>query len=602
MASDLGQAYVQIVPSARGIKGSITEALGGEAGSAGTKAGGSIASKIKSVVIASGIGVAIGKSISEGAKLEQSLGGVETLYKSSADTVKKNAADAWKTAGLSANEYMEQSTMFAASLLQSLGGDTKKAAAYADMALVDMSDNANKFGTNIEDIQHAYQGFSKQNYTMLDNLKLGYGGTKTEMERLLKDASAISGQKYDISNLNDVYDAIHQVQKKLDVTGTTSKEAASTISGSFNSMKSSAKNLMGNLIIGGDINGSTKAFIDSAETFLIGNLAPAIGRIITSIPPMIIAAIPTLLASLQSIGTTIIAAISPGFEKIKPLIITLGIALSPLIIGLTAYAAALGLVKLQGLLYVAQLAIQNGVQIAAAAATNILAAAQAGLNAIMSANPIALIVIGLIALGAAIMVAWRKSETFRAIVKQLWTTVRTSFDFIRGKVVSVVQKIGATMATLKEKLFSPFQTAKEKIKGIIDKIKGLFPLKMGKLFSNIKLPHFKITGGKAPWGIAGKGVKPTIGINWYKTGGVFSDPSVIGVGEAGAEAVVPLDTFWNKMDNMSKSISNSLSNAKQGGIDTINIVLELDGEVIAKKSINYINGQTQRYGVSPLMV
>lgn len=136
---------------------------------------------------------------------------------------------------------MEQATSFSASLLQSLDGDTRKAAKYADTAIIDMSDNANKMGTNIEDIQNAYQGFAKQNYTMLDNLKLGYGGTKTEMERLLADASKISGQKYDISNLSDVYEAIHVIQGDLDITGTSAKEAATTLSGSFSAMKAAAR-------------------------------------------------------------------------------------------------------------------------------------------------------------------------------------------------------------------------------------------------------------------------------------------------------------------------------------------------------------------------
>ena len=158
------------------------------------------------------------------------------------------------------------------------------------------------------------------------------------------------------------------------------------------------------------------------------------------------------------------------------------------------------------------------------------------------------------------------------------------------------------MATVKDKLFSPFQKAKEKIKGVIDTVKGFFPLSMGKLFSNIKLPHFNISGGKAPWGIAGKGIKPTIGINWYKTGGVFSGPSVIGVGEAGSEAVVPLDAFWGKMDNMTNSINNNISNIPSQSAININVKLDADLETIAKKTIEYINGQTQRYGVSPLMV
>ena len=169
----------------------------------------------------------------KGLRWSKSIGGIDTLFKDSAEKVKKNAAEAYRTAGMSANQYMELTTSFSASLLQSLGGDTAKAADVADMAMTDMSDNANKMGTNMEDIKNAYQGFAKQNYTMLDNLKLGYGGTKTEMERLLADAEKITGVKYDINNLSDVYEAIHVIQGELDITGTTAKEASSTLSGSF---------------------------------------------------------------------------------------------------------------------------------------------------------------------------------------------------------------------------------------------------------------------------------------------------------------------------------------------------------------------------------
>lgn len=205
---------MQIVPSARGIKGKISEQLGSEGDSAGKMFGANMAGAIKGVIAAAGIGKAISASINEGAALQQSLGGIETLFKDSADKVKENAAQAFRTAGMSANEYMEMTTSFAASLLSSLGNDTDKAADVADMAMVDMSDNANKMGTSMELIQNAYQGFAKQNYTMLDNLKLGYGGTKTEMERLLADAQKITGIKYDINNLSDVYSAIHVIQEQ----------------------------------------------------------------------------------------------------------------------------------------------------------------------------------------------------------------------------------------------------------------------------------------------------------------------------------------------------------------------------------------------------
>ncbi len=178
------------------------------------------------------------------ADYEQLVGGVETLFKDNASTVENYANNAYKTAGLSANDYMETITGFSASLLQSLNGDTAKVAEVGNMAVTDMADNANKMGTDMSLIQNAYQGFAKQNYTMLDNLKLGYGGTKEEMQRLLSDAQKITGIKYDINNLNDVYQAIHAIQGKLDITGTTAKEANTTIQGSVSAMKSAWTNLL----------------------------------------------------------------------------------------------------------------------------------------------------------------------------------------------------------------------------------------------------------------------------------------------------------------------------------------------------------------------
>lgn len=283
----LADAYVQIIPSAKGIKGKITQELGGEADNAGKSAGLSIATAIKGAIAAAGIGVALKASISEGANLQQSLGGIETLFKDSADKVIANAKNAYKTAGMSANDYMETVTSFSASLLQGLAGDTNKAADVADMALTDMSDNANKMGTSMELIQNAYQGFAKQNYTMLDNLKLGYGGTKTEMQRLLADAQKLTGVKYDISNLSDVYEAIHVVQEEMDITGTTAKEAASTFSGSLASMKAAFSNVLGNLALGEDIKTAMEGLIQSVRIFLVDNLAPMIKNILSTLPDVI---------------------------------------------------------------------------------------------------------------------------------------------------------------------------------------------------------------------------------------------------------------------------------------------------------------------------
>ena len=320
MATELAKAYVQIVPSARGIKGSITNALSGEADAAGSSAGQSFGSKmmgtIKNVIVAAGIGKALSATIAEGAALEQSIGGIETLFKESADKVKQNAAEAYRTAGMSANEYMELTTSFSASLLQSVAGDTTKAADIADMAMQDMSDNANKMGTSMEDIKNAYQGFAKQNYTMLDNLKLGYGGTKTEMERLLADAQKITGVKYDINNLSDVYSAIHVIQEELDITGTTAKEAASTISGSFASMKAAFKNVLGQLTLGQDVGPALQALAQTVTTFLVGNLLPAVWNILSALPGALVTfiqtAVPQLVSTFMQFLTQMTASISAG--------------------------------------------------------------------------------------------------------------------------------------------------------------------------------------------------------------------------------------------------------------------------------------------------
>jgi hypothetical protein len=244
------------------------------------------------------------------ADYEQLTGGIETLFKDSADQMFKYADQAYKTAGMSANQYMETATSFSASLIQGLGGDTAKAAEYANMAITDMSDNANKMGTSMESIQFAYQGFAKQNYTMLDNLKLGYGGTKEEMQRLLKDAEKMPeamGRKFNLNNYADVVQAINVVQQHMGIAGTTAKEASSTISGSFNSVKASWSDLLTALV--GESEASTLSdmmpqFVESVKTFA-KNIMPVaktalegIVSLVTQLAPIIIAELPGLLQAI----------------------------------------------------------------------------------------------------------------------------------------------------------------------------------------------------------------------------------------------------------------------------------------------------------------
>ncbi len=511
----LGTAYVQILPSAEGIDGKLKEALGAPSTNAGKSAGmnigGAIGTYAKKFISAAAIGTAIKKSVEEGAKLEQSLGGVETLYKKHADLVIKNANKAYKTAGLSANEYMEQSTTFAASLLNSLGGDTKKAAQYADMAVKDMSDNANKFGTDIQSIQDAYQGFSKQNYTMLDDLKLGYGGTKSEMERLLQDAEKLSGKKYDISNLSDVYDAIHEVQKELGVTGTTAAEADKTISGSFNSMKAAAKNFFGALALGGkdiDLNGALSGLISSAGTFLFQNLVPTLLNVISLLPG---ALLDGLSQAVNGLSTAIIGFVDKAMSD--PSFLVSG-------------AKALGGI-LKGIIDNADQVFQALAKLFGAAVPKAL---MLGLKLIVD--------------GA--------GKMFNAIGTLLTSTLPKAFGLtslvsaIKSGASKAVSAAKTQFAKITNTITAPVRKAYNGIKSAIDKIKGVFhrtKLKLG-----IKIPHISVRGGKAPFGIGGKGHLPSFSVHWAAKGGIVDGATLIGAGEKGKEAIVPLDPFWKKLD------------------------------------------------------
>lgn len=312
---ELAKAYVQIVPSAEGIQGSISRIMGGEASSAGENAGTLLGTKLvgtlKKVIAAAGIGKMISDSLNLGGALQQSIGGVETLFKESADTVKAYAAQAYRTVGLSANDYMEQTTSFAASLLSSVSKDTNAAAQLANMAMVDMADNANKMGTDMASIQNAYQGFAKQNYTMLDNLKLGYGGTQAEMQRLLTDAEKLSGVHYELGNLADMYSAIHVIQTEMDITGTTAKEAAITLTGSFAAMKAATQNVLGDWSTGADLTAPMQALADTARTFLQGNLLPMIGNVLAGIPQLVYGLVPEVLQT----GTELVSSLAAGFAQ-----------------------------------------------------------------------------------------------------------------------------------------------------------------------------------------------------------------------------------------------------------------------------------------------
>ena len=271
------------------------------------------------------IGGLVKASIDQFAQYEQLAGGVETLFKDSSSVVSEYADNAYKTAGMSANEYMSTITGFSASLLQGLGGDTAKSAEIGNKAVQDMSDNANKMGTSMESVQNAYQGFAKENYTMLDNLKLGYGGTKTEMERLLVDAGKLSGMTYDIGNFSDVIEAIHVVQDEMGITGTTAKEASSTIEGSLNMTKSALTNLLTNMAFDdADFDGLIGNLVDSVSALgenllprveiILGGISEVISRLLPPIAEKIPGLLVQILPKLVEAGTNIISALINGIQ------------------------------------------------------------------------------------------------------------------------------------------------------------------------------------------------------------------------------------------------------------------------------------------------
>lgn len=415
MATELGQAYVQIMPSAKGISGMIKKQIQPEADSAGKIAGlelgSSMISAIKKAVAAAGIGTLFAKTISEGAALQQSLGGIETLFKDSADTVKNYANQAYKTAGVSANKYMENVTSFSASLISSLGGDTAKAAELANTAMVDMSDNANKMGTDMESITQTYQSLARGNFAMLDNLKLGYGGTKSEMERLMADAEKLTGEHYTVGDFADTVKAIHAVQESLGITGTTAKEAATTLSGSLASMKAAFSDFLGKMAIGDDIKPSLNALAETASTFFFGNLLPMIGNIVKAIPGAVVTFIKAAIPQVKKGMQDLISSIAEDFPIMQKMFSFIGKHAEVFKVLAVSIAGAVGaFASLKG-----AVAIFNQVKTAIGAtvkAFNLLKAA-------FIANPFTVAIVAIGALVAAFVYLYKTNDTVREKVNSM---------------------------------------------------------------------------------------------------------------------------------------------------------------------------------------
>ena len=327
MADTLATYYVRIAPSAKGMGGSLIEELTGAGEEGGKQSGNKFLGMFKGVVTAAAVGKIITQSLEAGGQLEQTLGGVQKIFGDAWTQVQENAAAAFSTAGLSANDYMQTVTGFSARLLQGLEGDTQAAVGYADMAIRDMADNANTFGTSMDSIQAAYQGFAKGNFTMLDNLKLGYGGTTAEMVRLLNDTqTTVNGTKVTMENLNQVsFDqiitAIHSVQENMEITGTTSKEAAGTLEGSAASMKAAWENLLGYISTGSPLAAGAVEDMASSIMAWLGNVGRMVGNIVQALPGILVQIVQKIIENIPAIigaGFKLFVGLGQGIVKAIP--------------------------------------------------------------------------------------------------------------------------------------------------------------------------------------------------------------------------------------------------------------------------------------------
>lgn len=550
------------------------------------------------LAVGGAIGVLVGQSLEAYASYEQLVGGVETLFGQSADIVQAYADRAYKTAGLTANKYMETVTSFSASLINSLGGDTARAAQLADQAIVDMSDNANKMGTDISMLQNAYQGFAKQNYTMLDNLKLGYGGTKEEMERLLETAGRLSGTTYNIESFADIVEAIHVVQTEMGITGTTAAEAASTIEGSVNSMKAA----WGNLVTGmarddADLDLLIDQFVESVGTAaqnIIPRLETALSgmsEVIVALAPMIQEQLPALmdaiLPGLIAATTTLIQALAMAIPDMLPVLAEAAMMAVDMVgAGIAEKIPALAAIfnNLSGVITVAAAAFV-GFKTAAAVGslmetltktTEGLTLAQAALNAVLNANPFAIIA-GLIAGVVTIMATlFATNEEFRQQIVDIWDAIVTA-------VQTAVDKIGEIIGGIKNAFSS-----------VVDGVKSLLGIHSpSRVFRDI-----------------GKNMAAGLGAGWDNSfPGIQRDIEksmtfdAMGAGDWGRQIAGNMEmdltgpTYAGRMDaTAAQTAAVVASQGNQGGDIVLNVTETIDGAVLARNQYRYNQREAQLHG------
>ncbi len=559
MAAQVGEAIIRLSFDGKGIKSELSN-IEKDVESSSSKVTGAlktigkvgVAAFTAAASAASAFAIKAAKAAIKGyGEYEQLVGGVDTLFKDASEQVQQYADVAYKTAQISANEYMSTVTSFSASLIQSLGGDTQRAAEYANSAIIDMADNANKMGTSMESIQNAYQGFAKQNYTMLDNLKLGYGGTRGEMQRLLEDAEKISGVHYEIGNFADMTAAIHVIQKELGITGTSAEEASKTIQGSLNSMKASWANLIVGVANSEQDFGTLMAnFIASAETFLsnvmpvIETALPQIGTLIDKLAPIIIEKLPTLIQTLLPPFINVVTQIALVLIQNAPAILTM---------------------ILNGFLAVLPSIVQSIV----AAIPQII---QAIIDFLTNEETINLLLDAAIQLFMALVMA--VPQILGGLVKAFGTLVGSLW----GRITGMFGEFAANFGTFISNIF------KGAINGVITFIENFLNTPI-----NIINGFIGIINDAFGWLGVNLGKIDLISLPRLAQGGIANGATTAIIGEEGKEAVLPLE---NNTDNWAGLLAQTLvvemQEQQQAPSGTINVYMtneinnRLDAEEIGQ--------------------
>ena len=553
--AEIGTSYLQVIPkmdtSGLGSTGSDAGGILGDALQGGmlSKFTG-FATKLAAVLGAAEVGKQLydlgQQAFDTYADFEQLSGGVTKLFgDDAAKSVAANAENAFKTAGMSANEYMETVTSFSASLIKSLDGDTAKAAELSDKAIRDMADNANTFGTDMETLQRAYQNFARDNYTMLDSLSLGYSGTKEGMQQLLADAEAISGVHYDISNYSDIIEAIHTIQEEQHIAGTTAAEAADTVSGSFASLGAAWTNFLGEL-------GKEDADIDAVAQNLADTLVNASRNAFALIGRIAQNAIKSIPKLFTTFAASILKAI--GWDKFA---------------ADTMKAWTNVRAKIDSALNAIKSAVVDKFNAAKTAALNLWNGIRDGIsNAINSARNIVSGVVSNIA-GIVSSVFGAVRSTVASIWNGITSAVSNAVNAVRNTISSVLGGISGTVSgifnAVKSAISGPLETAKNVVSSIVGAIKGFFNFSIS--WPHIPVPYFYINPPGWTIGDLLKGSIPSLGVGWHATGGIIENAELIGVGEKGTELIWPAyDPYLSKY---AKAIADNMPNG-MGGI-TVNI-------------------------------